>query len=395
MAKNRVIYCIAVVACVIFSMCYTSTLSAILLAVVLIYPILAAVFTLVQLLSVKVGFIEKRVIVEKDTPFELSIGVKNQSILPCVPLELVCNLPDNEQEVMAEKRIFASLSPLCKARLQFPCRHLYRGCYYAEIKKMSVVDPLRIIRLSKKTDIGITMVFLPRKLKLQALGDNIIGSGGSVPDKNPAAEKEDLSHVRDDRDGDNIQLVHWKLTAKRDEFMIKQYDSLNERHAVVLPDFGGNNQSEPMLYADTVVETALAFVRIFVENKINVSFDLGQLSERKIMNVANEAEFEELYEFLSIIPADTKVCDYADLIDSVNPEEELFTVLITDRLSEEFMLRARAAAEHSAVFVAYINLRGGKVDDSIYGERFCFLDIRGTGETALNAAVEKALNTNG
>ena len=41
MRRNRLIYLLAVTACLIFSMAYRSKLSAILLAVVLIYPVLA------------------------------------------------------------------------------------------------------------------------------------------------------------------------------------------------------------------------------------------------------------------------------------------------------------------------------------------------------------------
>ena len=81
MAKNRVLYCLAVLASLIFSMCYTSTLSAVLLGTVLIYPVLAAVCTFIQLASVQAGFSEKRVVVDKDTPFEISVDVKNRSVL--------------------------------------------------------------------------------------------------------------------------------------------------------------------------------------------------------------------------------------------------------------------------------------------------------------------------
>ncbi len=393
MAKNRVLYCLAVLASLIFSMCYTSTLSAVLLGTVLIYPVLAVVCTFIQLASVQAGFSEKRVVVDKDTPFEISVDVKNRSVFPCVPLELLCSLPDSEQGVFAEKRIFASLSPLCRAKLQFPCRHIYRGCYYCEIKKLSVVDPLRIIRFTKKLNVRMTAVFLPRKIRLYSMKEDKTGNSGVVWKKRSDG-KEDFSHVRDYRDGDNIQLVHWKLTAKQDEFMIKQFDSPDERHAVILPDFNGGENNK-MLYADTVIETAVAFARAFLDREVNVSVDIGQLSRRKIMNIKGKAEFEQFFEFMSVVPADTKVCGFPTLIDSVDPDGELFMVLITDKLSDELMIRARAAAERLQVFVAYINLYDKSLNEEFKKENFYFLNIRGSGEKALNTAMEQILNTDG
>lgn len=394
MARNRILYGLAVLACLIFSVCYVSTLSAVLLAAVAAYPLLAVIFTVIQMCCVKAEFSEKRIVAEKDTPFEISLDVRNGSVFPCVPLEMVCSLPDREQGVFSDKNIFASLSPLCKAKLQFPCRHIYRGCYSCEIKKISVVDPLRIIRLTKKTDVKATMVFLPRKMNLYELKKSAMGTSSSSSVSRLSAEKEDFSHVRDYRDGDNIQLVHWKLTAKQDEFMIKEFDSPDERHAVVLPDFGGNS-GDRMLYIDTVIETAVAFVKVFMEHDISVSADIGQLSRRKVMHISNKAEFRQYFEFMSVVPADTEVCDFPSLVDGFIDDGELFMVLITDNLSDEVILRAKAAAERMKVFLAYVNLSGKPVADVFSKERFYFLNIRGAGEEALNSAVAEAMNTYG
>ena len=150
MAKNRIFYALTVLACLIFSMAYTGRISFILLMTILCYPVLAFVLAVIQLLCVKANFSDNHVFAPKETMFNIKINVRNNFIFPAVPVELMCSLPDEEVGLFAEKRIFVSLPPFGKAELPVRSKHKFRGNYTAEIKRIYVVDPLRIIRISKK-----------------------------------------------------------------------------------------------------------------------------------------------------------------------------------------------------------------------------------------------------
>ncbi|MDE6031881.1 MAG: hypothetical protein K2G32_09705, partial [Oscillospiraceae bacterium] len=60
MRRNRVIYVLVVIACLIFSAAYRSRLSAVLLAAVIGYPVLALLLTAAALLCIKAEFTEER-----------------------------------------------------------------------------------------------------------------------------------------------------------------------------------------------------------------------------------------------------------------------------------------------------------------------------------------------
>ncbi len=62
-------------------MAYTSKISAVLLFAVLLYPVAAAVFAFVLLLGVKAEFTTKRIVTDKNEPFDISITLKNRSIV--------------------------------------------------------------------------------------------------------------------------------------------------------------------------------------------------------------------------------------------------------------------------------------------------------------------------
>lgn len=390
MARNRVLYILAVVACLAFSMVYKENISAVILAAVVIYPLFAALSTFILMKLVKAEFLKNSILAEKGTQFELIINVKNRFILPCVPMELVCDLPDEDTGLAAEKKIYVTLPPLGKAKLTMSCMNRYRGKYSFSVKKISVVDPLRIIRVSKKGKSVMNAVFVPRKLNVPDVScfcesENFIAKRQSTADN-----KEDFSHVRDYIPGESVQLVHWKLTAKQGDLMLKQFDSVFDRKALILCDFGCcSRERDPMLCADTIIETAIAFTKTFLDENIFTEVEFGQTAEYSC-RVTNQSEFVRFFELMSVISPKSEMGEFSSLMDK-NIGGESVLVIVTAALTEDIILRANKLAAEESVFVAYINLSGKALERSFDNERFLLLNIRGAGQDYITAAVSEAL----
>ncbi len=411
MLKNRIFYGVFLAAALAFSMVYTSRITAVILVIVLAYPIVAAGFTALQLIFLSAEFTQTRLTLPKNKSFDFCINVRNASILPCAPMELMCSLPDSESGRFIRKRVYVSLSPLASAKLVVEGRHLYRGCYAAEIEAISAIDPLRIIRISKKQDSRLTLVFLPRKLALDNVMSSAIGEQNFSSPNMITAEKEEFSHIRDYRPGDNIRLIHWKLTAKQDELMIKQYDSANDRRMLVMCDWSdiavppvspvspkkkrkkavtdGNGDS--LLLADTIIETALAFVKAALDCGVHSTVQMVQGSDFREFSITNDPEYDRFYEMMTILPvtANGKHEDFLELLDSSNVSRAA-VVLITSTLTPEIVNRAEEYAKTSEIYLAFVNLDNIPVENSLYERPFLFLNIRASGEEALKLAMAMA-----
>ncbi|MGN0678891.1 MAG: DUF58 domain-containing protein [Oscillospiraceae bacterium] len=414
MLKNRIFYAVFLAAALAFSMVYTSRMTAVILVTAIAYPFIAAGIAALQLIFLKADFAETRLTLSKNKSFEFCINVRNSSILPCTPLELVCFIPDAESGRFIRKRIYVSLSPLASAKLIVEGRHLYRGCYTAELETLSIVDPLRIVRLTKKRESKMTFVFLPRKLPLDDVMSSAVGEQNYSRPNSITAEKEDFSHVRDYHIGDNIQLVHWKLTAKQDELMIKQYDAVNDKRVLVICDWsdipaappvpqkdkrgktvtniatGGNGDS--LLRADTIIETALAFVKAALDNGVHSTVQMCQPPDFRAISVTNNSEYDRFFDMMSVLPAvaNGRHEDFLALLDSSDANLAAAVVLITSTLTQEIVSRAEEYAQTSEVYLVFINLGNQPVDNSLYDKPFLFLNIRGSGEDALKLAIAMA-----
>lgn len=394
MTKNRVIYAAAVLACVGFSMAYTGKFSQILLLTMLLYPAAAAGLAALQLLFVNAEFCDDRVTAPKDLSFDLLIRVKNLFIFPAVPLELKCSLPDGEMGLIADKRLFVSLSPFGNAEIAVRCKHRFRGSYQSTIMRLYVVDPLRIVRVSKKCERALPMMFLPRKLMLE---DIILRSAveQSYSQKRlNSADKEDFSHVREYRDGDVLQMVHWKLTAKQNELMIKQFDSINDLRAVIFCDYHQGSDIDGMTRADMMIECAIAFAKTALDKGIHSTVDIGDFNSKPSF-ISGETSFNEFCHLMSAIPPDLDTEDMCAMIDALDKSSAALLVLITTEITESLLDRAREAAQQVTVVYVYLNLARTDLENDFSKERFLFLDVQGTGDHALNNAAATVIKNAG
>lgn len=392
MARNRVFYILTVVGCLVFSIAYVGKVSEIMLLTVLIYPVLAAIMAVIQLFFVNAHFSYDGATVPKNTTFDLMVRVSNRFIFPVVPMELVCSLPDGDVGLFADKRLFVSLPPLGEAEIPVRCKHKFRGSYRCEISRLYVVDPLRIIRVSKKCERAMTVMFLPRKLTLEDIIFRSAVEQSYAQKTLNSADKEDFSHVREYRDGDVLQLVHWKLTAKQDELMIKQFDSINDLRAVVLCDYSQADDFEGMKRADMVIETAIAFVKTALDKGIHSTVDMGDINAKPSF-VNDLGTFNKFYELMSVISPDIEAEDFCTMIDELDKTRAAILVLITTQLTDELIERARNAAQQVTVFYAYLNIESQRLENDFSHERFLFLNVIGTEENALeNAAAEIVKN---
>ena len=394
MTRNRVIYGAAVLGCFGFSMAYTGKFSQILLFTMLLYPVAAFLLAAIQLLFVNAEFCADRITALKDLSFDLLIRVKNLFIFPAVPIELMCTLPDGEIGLIADKRLFVSLPPFGNAEIAVRCKHRFRGSYQSTIIRLYVVDPLRIIRVSKKCERAIPMMFLPRKLMLEDIIFRSAVEQSYAQKRLNSADKEDFSHVREYRDGDVLQMVHWKLTAKQDDLMIKQFDSINDLRAVVFCDYNQDSDIEGMSQADMMIECAIAFVKTALDKGIQSTVDIGDFNSKPSF-VTGEASFNEFYHLMSVIPPDLDTEDMCDMIDALDKSSAALLVLITPELTDELLDRARDAAQQVTVVYVYLNLERRPIPVDFSKERFLFLDVRGTGDYALNDAAADVIKNAG
>lgn len=165
----------------VFSIAYQSRISSVLLIAAAVYPLLAALTAFIASRTAEAGFIEQREVHPKETDIEIWLYVRSRFILPLAPVELQCNLPDRDTGLFCAKRVYAAVPPFGKCRISVSGMHRYRGSYAAEISRISVFDPLRIICISRKISSEETLIFLPRRVDIGELPAELTARTARTP----------------------------------------------------------------------------------------------------------------------------------------------------------------------------------------------------------------------
>ncbi|WP_455720839.1 DUF58 domain-containing protein [Agathobacter sp.] len=117
------------------------------------------------------------------------------------------------------------------------------GNYEFVLKKIKIYDFTGIFHVNKRMDESVNVEVIPEitevPVRITDAVRNFFGDADIYDDFRPGYDPAELFDVREFRNGDRIQSIHWKLSAKTDDLMVKE-NSLPKACAVtVLADYKG------------------------------------------------------------------------------------------------------------------------------------------------------------
>lgn len=183
---------------------------------------------------------------QRDQTVRLQVKTKNQTALELERLVLIIQYRKNASASKEKKKLILYDVPKVECVRTEKLNMNESGFYEFSIKKAYVYDFFglfyRRVRVTENTGVLVlptieeVPVYLGEGVK-QFYGDS------SVYDENhPGADPSETFEIREFRQGDKLQRVHWKISARTDELMVKE-SSLPKACAVVLFMPGGDKNS--------------------------------------------------------------------------------------------------------------------------------------------------------
>lgn len=176
----------------------------------------------------------------KDTPFAVEVGLENAGLLPApeVRVEVWCR---DEYTGRTEGLSGAAmLDSRGQATLRFTLDCAHCGRLSFRLGRVQVWDHLGVFAAKCRTAGGVQQVsVLP---PVPGGGETLSGgqawqSGeGEGLSRRPGDDPGDTYDIREFREGDAVRRIHWKLSAKTDELMVRDFGRPMERTTLVLLD---------------------------------------------------------------------------------------------------------------------------------------------------------------
>ena len=176
-------------------------------------------------------------VAEKDQVFGLRMEIEDQSPLPVGRVKAYVSY--GEDAGMERQRIVLSAEDLRRGESSETRRLSVSssGYYEFQLKRYRVYDAFGVFYLSRKGKSIAHVMILPKlevvPVKLGEAVRNFYGETVDYDENQSGADSSETFGIREFHDGDKLQRIHWKLSARTEELMVKE-DSLPKSCAVVL-----------------------------------------------------------------------------------------------------------------------------------------------------------------
>ena len=322
MYRSRLIYLAILIIAFLFSQALYDPVSFMTLIIVLILPVLSVVLALLSFPLIRVKTQISKTELCRFDEFIARITVKNYSPFISPSLRIFCSFPDDEGKKSETVIFVANVSVGSGGSFDYSRFFANRGIYNVSVDSVEFYDFLKLIKLKKRYRRKQVIKSLPRMIELRLpvsaeqqtqenstmVGTSIVQNGG------------DMVGVREYVMGDNLKNVHWKLSAKGDDLVMKTFAEDIYDQAFVIADmsayFDDDIKSRSM--TDCVVEAALSaihdYARLGIQFGLVINVSKNEVLHYSIASPTDLFEAETALKTVSMVK-DTSVIDILHNVD--------------------------------------------------------------------------------
>lgn len=228
MWKNRLIYILLAAYSCLFVVLYQGYTAFLAASIVLLLPFgMACIMRLLICPNIEVSLQEHEGYLNQEEPAEIILKLKNNSILPILYATAYVQLfyEHGDKKECQKVKVCANAKAQDEVELAIVPRHC--GLVNVKISKVKIYDYFRIYAMSRKDFGEIALPVWPKKIELEETESKILtqkmeDSERFSKDK-PGDDPSEIFDIRTYREGDRLQRIHWKLSSKKNQILVKEY----------------------------------------------------------------------------------------------------------------------------------------------------------------------------
>lgn len=302
MRKNRITFAFLLLLSIVFlynfggfvSYFFFNTLAALL--------VLSLAYTIYVFVRIKfVQEIDKRVIIKGEN-VRLVVKLSNEDFI-LYPYIFVSFFASHSSFNGKNSSQSLSINPKSRKEFVFDMECKYRGEYEVGLSEIYIEDFLGLIKLKYKIPETKKIIVYP---KIEHLSNFSIPSSNSSDSQSlESGLQDDFNNIKDIREysnGDSFRKIHWKLTARSNKLMIKNYQSTTDANVNILLDLRKNvyPEDENIIIEDKLIEAAVAVLYYYLSKGIPINYVFFN-QKLEALKASNQLEFESIYKLLSCV----------------------------------------------------------------------------------------------
>lgn len=192
-----------------------------------------------------------------------------------------------------EKKVLLALTKEKKTyHLKLP--DVYCGQIQIECKSCALLDVFRLYKTPIEHRQIHSSILYPAKTNIQlGMIDNnkgIVDFEGVTQNKR-GNDLSEIFDIRKYKPGDDVRSIHWKLSQKIDDIVVREASNLSQYNILLIPDLALENINREEM--NTAISLVMAVGEKLLENHIGFCIPLLSESQIKINEISNLSQFHE------------------------------------------------------------------------------------------------------
>lgn len=267
----KLLFLILAVVCAAFYVLYVWEFSFVLMIVMLLFPAAMYIITFItkKLISADIKALTHTA--AKNETFDVQLCINNRSIFPVGKAEALIeyyNVFNNQINcIMFHFPIQARNSH----RLTFQISSKFCGIIKLRSASITIYDPIRIFKFRIGKNIREDITILPEGHDIGGIlssTDRLNDESQHFSEHKPGDDPSEVFDLRDYIPGDKLNRIHWKLSCKKDDFIVKDYSLPIDSPTMLFLDLVCPEDSEYTLpMYDTLLESFMSVSQFLLENQ--------------------------------------------------------------------------------------------------------------------------------
>ena len=278
---------------------YLWDFALVLLVAIASVPVLMFISGLITKKLIDVDFVLKNDTVSKNESFPVQLRVTNRSIFPVGKAEAHIEYSNMCSSEVSTFRLFMPVQARNSQNVSFQLLSRYCGTLNIRCAYVTIYDPLKMFRFKVGKNICSSVSVFPEICEINGIvsyTDRVNDESASFSEHKSGDDPSEVFDLRNYNPGDKLNRIHWKLSSKKDEFIVKDYSLPVDTMCTVFLDLHCTRKGDELLpVIDTLTDTFVSVSNFLMENErkhsvVYFNRNSGQFIEKYVSDLNSLAE---------------------------------------------------------------------------------------------------------
>lgn len=268
MLRNKIRYLLLLISLGLLAILYNDYIMGIVFVMVVVLPFIPFAFLCYIYGRISVDISSVVHVTGKGETIPIGININNPTNYP-IPNMLICLSYNNSFSNKSYKREFsvaADRKTITRVTLSILSEH--SGNIVISLRKIRVYDYFKLFSLKKAQKGEIRVAILPQFHELSeeyvANRCRVIVDSDYFSTVKKGDDPSEVFQIREYREGDKLQRIHWKLSVKQDQLMIKDFSDPINCSVLIFANLIVSQEADLLVYMDALLESALSLSYSFL-----------------------------------------------------------------------------------------------------------------------------------